>query len=224
LKPSLLQYYGRRAREYEHIYDKPERETDLAALTSLLQNVLAGEDVLEIACGTGYWTARLARVARSICATDAAAEPLELARRKSYPPGRVRLELADAYAPDAVSGQFTAGFAGFWWSHVRREELPRFIGGLHRRLGLGARVVFCDNRYVEGSSTPVDRVDTAGNSYQRRRLENGEQFEVLKNFPTPDELDWTLHREGAAEISLTQLTYYWCVTYRVGAVTLNHWS
>jgi ubiquinone/menaquinone biosynthesis C-methylase UbiE len=224
LRPSLLEYYGSRAREYERIYDKPERKADLQALTSLLQHALAGADVLEVACGTGYWTARLAQAARSICATDAAAEPLELARHKHYPSGRVRLELADAYALDTIPGHFNAGFGGFWWSHVPREDLARFLSGLHRRLGVGARVVFCDNRYVEGSSTPVHRVDAAGNGYQRRRLENGEEYEVLKNFPTPEELDWNLHRERAAEVSLTQLTYYWCVTYRVSAVPLNHWS
>lgn len=224
MKQSLLEYYSRRAREYESIYDKPERKADLEALTSLLQNALAGEDVLEVACGTGYWTARLAQAARSICATDAAAEPLELARCKNYRSGRVRFELADAYTPGSIPGHFTAGFAGFWWSHIPREELSHFIDGLHRRLGAGALVVFCDNRYVEGSSTPVHRVDAAGNGYQRRRLGNGEEYEVLKNFPTPTELDWHLNRAGAAEISLTELTYYWCVTYRVSAVTLNHWS
>jgi SAM-dependent methyltransferase len=224
LKHCLLEYYGSRAREYESIYDKPERRADLEALTSLLQSALAGEDVLEIACGTGYWTARLAGAARSICATDAVAEPLELARSKNYLSGRVRFELADAYALDGILGHFTAGFAGFWWSHVPREKLSHFVAGLHRRLGVGARVVFCDNRYVEGSSTPVHRVDTAGNSYQRRRLANGEEYEVLKNFPTLAELDRDLNRAGAGDISLTELTYYWCVTYRVRAVTLNHWS
>jgi SAM-dependent methyltransferase len=220
LKTSLLDYYGNRASEYERIYEKPERQADLQALTMLLQATLKDEDVLEIACGTGYWTERLARAARSICATDAAAEPLELARRKQYP-GDVRLEQADAYALDLVPGRFTAGFAAFWWSHVPREDLPRFLDCLHHRLGPGSLVVFCDNRFVPGSSTPIARTDERGNTYQRRLLDSGEEYEVLKNFPLPDEVQNLLRGEGVMEVSFTELTYYWCVSYVVPSETPN---
>jgi SAM-dependent methyltransferase len=223
LRASLLDYYGGRAREYERIYQKPERQADLTTLTILLQNGVAGEDVLEIACGTGYWTERLAPVARSICAVDAAPEALELARGKQYP-SRVRLEQADAYLLGSIPGRFTAGFAAFWWSHVPLNELPRFLGGLHRRLGAGARVTFCDNRFVPGSSTPISRRDAAGNTYQRRRLDNGEEYEVLKNFPLAAELEDILRGEGVTQASLTELTYYWSVSYVVPAGTLNHRS
>jgi SAM-dependent methyltransferase len=219
LNGSLLEYYGKRAVEYEQVYAKPERQPELAALTLLLQGLLAGHDVLELACGTGYWTAAVAPTARSLLATDVSPEVLELASQKSYPVGRVRLQLADAYAPEQIGGRFTAAFAGFWWSHVPRQELRRFLGPLHRRLGSGARVVLCDNRYVEGSSTPLSRTDADGNTYQRRGLQNGATYEVLKNFPSPDELDRVLGVHGATDIALTELLYYWCVTYRVGAVS-----
>jgi protein-L-isoaspartate O-methyltransferase len=215
---SLLDYYGKRAPEYERIYEKPERARDLATLTAVILRALAGEQVLEIACGTGYWTARIANVVRAVCATDAVPETLDLARQRIYPPGRVRLEQADAYAPEDVTGSFTAAFGGFWWSHVPRENLCHFLAGLHRRLGVGGRVVFCDNRYVEGSSTPITRIDASGNSYQRRRLESGEPHEVLKNFPAGDAVRRVIRDTGGADIALVELTYYWCVTYRVGAV------
>jgi SAM-dependent methyltransferase len=216
---SLLDYYGKRAEEYEQVYAKPERQPELAALALLLRGSLAGHDVLELACGTGYWTAAIAPTARSLVATDVSSEVLELARRKHYPAGRVRLETGDAYAPEQIGGRFTAVFAGFWWSHVPRQELPRFLGSLHRRMGSDALVVLCDNRYAEGSSTPISRTDAAGNTYQRRVLDNGAEFEVLKNFPSTGELKRILRSQGATDIALTELTYYWCVTYRVGAVS-----
>lgn len=215
MSPSLLEYYGRRAAEYERIYQKPERQPDLEALTALLQQLLEGEDVLELACGTGYWTAALASVVRSIVGTDASPEALALAQRKTYPAGRVRIELCNAYAPGSVPGRFTAGFSGFWWSHVPWELLPRFLGSLHRCLGPGARVVFCDNRYFEGSNTAISREDAAGNTYQRRRLANGEEYEVLKNFPAASELDRVLRSCGGTEISIDELAYYWCAAYRI---------
>ena len=50
----LRAYYARRAREYEAIYQKPERQADLRALEAGLPGVFTGRRVLEIACGTGW--------------------------------------------------------------------------------------------------------------------------------------------------------------------------
>jgi SAM-dependent methyltransferase len=211
---NMLEYYGRRAREYERIYEKPERQQDLAALRALAPGFLADADVLEVACGTGYWTEVFAPVARSVVATDSSDEVLEMARAKSYPPGRVRFRLADAFDLAPVGRGFTGGFAGFWWSHVGREQLGGFLAGLHARLAPGARVLFIDNRYVEGSSTPLSRTDAHGNTFQRRRLEDGSRYEVLKNFPDAGELEASV--AGLAEdIAVTELPYYWALSYRV---------
>ena len=46
-----------------------------------------------------------------------------------------------------------------------------------------------DNRYVEGSSTPVTERDADGNGYQLRKLADGSTHRVLKNFPTEAELE-----------------------------------
>jgi SAM-dependent methyltransferase len=213
---SLLDYYAERANEYELIYRKPERQSDLARLARELQASLAGQDVLELACGTGYWTRLYAPAAASVLATDLSPEVLGLARSKHYPPNRVRFAIADAYQPDRIPGRFTAVFAGFWWSHVPRERLAGFLAGLHHRFPSGTRVVFCDNRFVEGSSTPETRRDATGNTYQSRRLQGGAEYEVLKNFPPREEIGQTLHSAGAAEIRITELTFYWYVSYLTG--------
>ena len=49
-------------------------------------------------------------------------------------------------------------------------------------------MLIVDNRYVEGSNSRVTREDEQGNTYQRRQLDNGAEFEVLKNFPHRAEL------------------------------------
>jgi demethylmenaquinone methyltransferase/2-methoxy-6-polyprenyl-1,4-benzoquinol methylase len=212
----LLAYYAQRAHEYEQIYEKPERQLDLSRLRSWLRDALAGHRILEIACGTGYWTSAVASVAAAITATDASPEVLALARRKQYPPDRVQFEMADAYALDRVDGEFTAGFAAFWWSHVPRERQSMFLSGLHRRLGIGAVVVLMDNRFVDGSSTAISRRDAAGNTYQQRRLADGTTHEVLKNFPSSAEVKAAFWPLGA-ELSITELVYYWMVRYRVAS-------
>ena len=210
----LLTYYAHRAREYEQVYEKRERQTDLVQVRAWLREVLVGHRILEVACGTGYWTAELAPLAAGIVATDASPDVLALARQKPYPPGHVHFEVADAYALAHVSGAFTAGLAAFWWSHVPRERQVTFLAGLHARLGVGATVVFIDNRYVPGSSTPITRRDEAGNTYQQRRLADGTAHEVLKNFPTPAELKAALE-PVAQELSVVEFAYYWGVRYRV---------
>jgi SAM-dependent methyltransferase len=208
----LVDYYARRAHEYERIYDKPERQADLAILKEWIQNETADRDVLEIACGTGYWTHVCAPRAKSILAVDMAEETLEIAQAKEYPFGKVRFGKADAYHLEPVPGTFTAGLACFWWSHIPHEQLMSFLESWHRKLGLGARVIFLDNRYADGSSTPISRTDEAGNTYQLRRLDDGSEHEVLKNFPSAAELlDRIKPCSGDAKV--LELPYYWGLTY-----------
>ncbi len=210
--PTLLDYYARRIQEYEQIYQKPERLVELSLLKAYLIKLLAGRDILEVACGTGYWTAHLAPFTRSILATDASREVLDVARAKAYPPRRVRFEQTDAYTLDTIPGAFIAGFAGFWWSHVPKARLPGFLSTFHGRLQPGAQVVFVDNQYVEGSSTPLSATDPAGNTYQERRLADGSRHRILKNFPTEADLRNAV-ADAATDIRVVDFTYYWCLSY-----------
>jgi protein-L-isoaspartate O-methyltransferase len=208
----LLDYYGGRAGEYERTYEKPERQADLQRVRAWLRAELAGHRILEIACGTGYWTTWLAPVAESIVATDLNPAVLSLAQRKPYPRARVRIEVADAYALGGVAGDFTAAFAGFWWSHVPRELQDDFLASLGGRLGPRALVVLLDNRYIEGSSTPIERRDSNGNTYQRRRTADGREYEVMKNFPGRPELRAAL-APFARDLVLAEFEYYWGARY-----------
>jgi ubiquinone/menaquinone biosynthesis C-methylase UbiE len=213
-------YYARRAAEYEKIYDKPERQADLARLRAEIPAMFTGERVLEIACGTGYWTPLIAAQAESVMAVDAAKETLEIARRKAYPKAHVSFEQGDAYALPAWPHKFTAGFAGFWWSHIPLGRMDAFLKGLAARLEPGARVVFLDNRYVEGSSTPVSRRDQQGNSFQRRVLADGSSHEVLKNFPTAQDMSSRLAAFGT-DVRFTEYQYYWVASYRIMAANTS---
>lgn len=209
---SLKRYYAARAREYERIYAKPERQADLRRLERLLPPLFAGRRVLEIACGTAYWTQFLAQEASDIVAVDASLETLEIARGKAWPAGRVAFTVADAYALPDDLGKFDAAFAGFWWSHVPLAEHPRFLGSLHRRLAAGARIAFLDNRFVDGSSTPISHRDAEGNTYQRRRLDDGSEHVVLKNFPSETELRAAIAGLGTNP-RFTEFDYYWLFVY-----------
>jgi demethylmenaquinone methyltransferase/2-methoxy-6-polyprenyl-1,4-benzoquinol methylase len=209
----MERYYAQRAAEYEKIYAKPERQADLARMRSDIPALFEGARVLEIACGTGYWTPLIAARAESVVALDYNEETIAIARTKAYPRANVRFVQGDAYALPERTENFSAAYAGFWWSHVPLSRLHAFLRGLHDRLEPGAVVAFMDNRYVEGSSTPLSRRDNEGNTYQTRRLADGSTHEVLKNFPTPQELREHL----GAETQITEYEYYWVASYRIMA-------
>jgi demethylmenaquinone methyltransferase/2-methoxy-6-polyprenyl-1,4-benzoquinol methylase len=70
-----------------------------------------------------------------------------------------------------------------------------------------------DNAYVEGSSTPISRQYPEGNTYQIRRLQDGSEHEVLKNFPTEAKFHESLSMH-ATDIAVRFLDYFWIVEYR----------
>jgi demethylmenaquinone methyltransferase/2-methoxy-6-polyprenyl-1,4-benzoquinol methylase len=212
----MVHYYAERAREYERIYQRPERQPDLQWLRSLVGSAFAGADVCEVACGTGYWTEIVARSAASVLATDINEEVLAIARSKRMG-STVTFRREDAYAPSSVPERFSAGLAAFWWSHIPRSRLPGFLRGFHGRLSPGARVVFIDNIYVEGSSTPVSRTDEHGDTYQLRRLGDSGTHEVLKNFPTESELRAAVD-DMATGVRVELLRYCWILSYRLRSV------
>jgi hypothetical protein len=95
---------------------------------------------------------------------------------------------------------------------VKKSDLARFVANLSQKLVPGAVVAILDNRYAEGSSTAISRRDAEGNTYQVRHLPNGEEYEVLKNFPTPEELAEAV-RGVAREAQVETVTYYWLLTF-----------
>jgi demethylmenaquinone methyltransferase/2-methoxy-6-polyprenyl-1,4-benzoquinol methylase len=210
--PQMADYYSRRASEYERIYDKPERQSELAWLRERIPEIFRARTVLEVACGTGYWTQYIARSARHVHACDINESVLEIAREKPLPPGRVTFFRADAITLQGVQADCDAAFAGFWWSHVKKSELALFVKELSLKLRPGARVAILDNSFAEGSSTPISRRDAEDNTYQMRKLASGEEYEVLKNFPSALELTEAV-RPVAREAHLESLAYYWLLVF-----------
>ncbi len=207
----MQSYYAARAAEYDRIYLKPERQADLRAIEQWLPPKFAGARVLEVACGTGYWTQFIAPAAARVLALDAAPETMAIARTR-VDAAKVDFLPGDAYALPQHAGQFDAAFAGFWFSHVPKARRREFLLGLGARLEPGARVVFLDNLYVEGSSTPLAARDADGNTFQTRRLDDGSTHQVLKNFPSEAELLELVAELGERPV-FTTWQYYWAFEY-----------
>lgn len=203
-------YYARRAAEYEHIYARPERQQELGVLHSTIERAFAGRRIIDIACGTGFFTATAARGARSVNGIDVNEETLAIARAKGI--SNADFSVADAYALPSAGEPYEGALVTFWLSHVPRARIEEFLRGVQAVLAKDAPVVIVDNAYVEGNSTPIARRDAAGDTYQSRTLENGERYEVLKNFPSDAELAAWGERFGT-EVEVRFLDYYWLLGY-----------
>lgn len=208
----LILYYKERANEYEKIYSKPERQNDLLIATQLLQGLLANKTVFEVACGTGYWTEKIAKTAHSIVATDINETVLDIAKSKKYLPAIVDFRIADLFAL-TNSVTYESLFGGFIWSHLKLQTLPDFIDLMTSLVHENGTVIFIDNKYVEGSNLPISDTDKQGNTYQTRTLANGTSHNVLKNFPTEAFIRQLL-ADKASDINFTNLTYYWILAYK----------
>ena len=208
-----VQFYAKSAAHHDQVYDQPERQHDLADMRRHVAEALRGHVVLELACGTGYWTEVIAASAESVVATDINAEMIALAKLRALPFDKVQLRVANAYdLPDDI-GSYTAIFIGLWWSHVKRERQEKFLAHLRARVG-DVVLVLLDDAYVEGSSGTVARTDLEGNTYQISVTADGERYEIPKTYPS----DSALRKKMASmvrEIKIVRLEYYWMLTCRL---------
>jgi SAM-dependent methyltransferase len=207
------QFYAKSASNHDRVYDRPERQHDLAAMRTHVADALRGHVVLELACGTGYWTSVVAASADSVVAIDINPEMIALAKLRALPADKVQFRVADAYnLPDDL-GSFTAVFIGFWWSHVKREQQEKFLAHLRSKVG-DVVLVLLDDVYVEGSSETVARTDLEGNTYYIGVAPDGERYEIPKTYPSDSSLRKKL-ASSVREIKIVRLEYYWMLTCRL---------
>jgi ubiquinone/menaquinone biosynthesis C-methylase UbiE len=206
-------YYARRADEYDHVYALAHWQADLAILHARIPALFEGRRVFETACGTGYWTERIALRAASVHATDLNEETLAIARTRVFGPAAVTLERGDAYAPPAQRAAFDAGLAALWLSHVDLARMDEFLDAFHAALAPDAVVLMFDERDTPARRTVSSRHDAAGNRYEPRRLASGERFEIIKNFFDGARLGDLLRRH-ARDLTYEELERFWVVSYR----------
>lgn len=213
LHTDLESYYTQRADGYDAVYAAAAQQADLAILRERVPAALAGHNVLELACGSAYWTALLAESADFVLATDNNPAMLKAAQQRDLPMGKVQIAQIDALDLQ-LDGGYSACFAGFFWSHIKREDQARFLAGVRQAVGKDGLLVLVDDTYQEHDAAPVARTDAQGNTYQIETLGNGERYEYVKNFPTDSWLRKHL-APAAKEIRILRLEHYWMLTCRL---------
>ncbi|MBD3007130.1 trans-aconitate 2-methyltransferase [Streptomyces sp. 5-10] len=168
-------YYSAGAAEYDRPYGEHEA---LRELLTVVDDLPITGDVLELACGTGQWTARLAARARSVTAVDAATEVLALARARTASPS-VRFVEADLFEWRPPRRYDTVFFA-FWLSHVPPARLPDFWNTVAAALAPGGKAIFIDDGPEAAAYEEVLPNQPAPAAL--RRLDDGSQYRIVKVF------------------------------------------
>jgi 2-polyprenyl-3-methyl-5-hydroxy-6-metoxy-1,4-benzoquinol methylase len=186
-----LDYYRARALEYDKWWNRegrfdrgPEANTRWFAETTELERVVEQfdprGDVLELACGTGLWTRRLAKYAAALTAVDAAPEVLAINRAR-VGDASVRYLEADLFAWTPEDTYDACVFA-FWLSHVPVERFPAFWEMVAGALKPGGRVLFIDSARTETSTAADHVLPDDGNDTMTRKLDDGREFQIIKRF------------------------------------------
>lgn len=185
----INEYYSKRAQQYEQIYhrDDPVRQSEQNKIAEEIKETFCNRKVLEVACGTGFWTAFLSETAKTIVGIDNSNEVLEIARYKNYK-CPTDFQKCDAYNLPFPAYSFDGGMANFWFSHIPKERIRLFLNGFHRVLSNKAIVFMADNVFNEGIGGKLVRDKGEDNTYKIRVLESGEQYKVLKNYYSEEEI------------------------------------
>ena len=216
-----IAYYRARASEYDErmrrlgryasiggsVAGRPSDEDfkEIAALLEALEGMRPFESVLELACGTGWWTQWLAQHARYVTAVDAAEEMLAL-NRERVNAANVRYVLADVFSwtPDR---RYDLVFFAFWLSHVPQEPFAAFWRIVGDSLAANGRVFFIDEL---GTEEPRGMEKRLEGEAVLRELEDGRRFRAIKVFYEPNELEAKLRALGwNLEIRPAGRRFYW---------------
>lgn len=200
-----IAYYRARANEYDEWFLRqgrydygPEHNLrwfdEIKRVQQALAQFAPRGHVLELACGTGLWTAQLAQYAQHLTAVDAAPEMLAINRERV---GRAAIRYIEAdlftWQPDRL---YDVVFFGFWLSHVPPEQFNTFWNLARSALRPGGRVFFVDSRYEQtGTATDQPLRDRQATT-STRRLNDGREFQIVKVFYQPDTLTAQLAEQG----------------------------
>ena len=195
-----IDYYRARAGEYDEWwfrtgrYDRgPEFKArwraEVATVEAALDTWLEAQRpqmLLELACGTGLFTRRLAPRVPHVTAIDASPEVLAINRN------RVAAANVDYVEAELFSwrpaARYDAVFFSFWLSHVPEDRFAVFWNNVASALTPGGAAYLIDSAF-DPTSTAKDHVlpeQDAG--IVTRRLNDGREFRIVKLFWEPQVL------------------------------------
>lgn len=187
----MNRYYEARALWHDSYmsYDSNEvMEELLRPIVDILEEMIVGKTVFEIACGTGNWTQILAKRAATVLASDISPTAMEIARKKLSICCNVSTILSDAYDLGNIHNRFDVLFAADWWSHIPKQCIHGFLENARIKLHPRSTAIFIDMSFSKFFEEEPCILDNARNRVSIRKLPDGSKYRVVKNFPSESEL------------------------------------
>lgn len=131
-------------------------------------NLVKGKRVLDIACGTGYGTALLAKAAKSVVGVDVSAQAVEYATKK-FARDNVTFRKGNGRDIPAKTAEFDVVVSYETIEHL--QDYPGFIDEIKRVLKKDGLLII---------STPNDKEFPVGNHFHLHQFEENELESLLK--------------------------------------------
>ncbi len=172
-----IAYYRARAPEFDlsHHNPTPELRADLDAFAPRGR-------VLEMACGTGIWTAEILRhPVEELTCIDAAPEMFAI-HASRINDIRVQRQRHDLFNWESAE-RYEAVILAFWLSNVPPSRFAEFWGTVRRALKPDGRVFFIDDDHR--AEATEERIPDAEVPAVLRTLSNGSSHVAIKVFHQP---------------------------------------
>ncbi|HSW87547.1 MAG TPA: methyltransferase domain-containing protein [Candidatus Saccharimonadales bacterium] len=213
-KKLLAEYYNKKAHEYEEVYNIKDKKRleEQELIKKYIEESFINRYVLELACGTGYWTKSLLNTTQKVIAIDQSSEMLTIASKRYANKPNISFLQEDIYTPPTSFPKFSGCMANFLFSHIPKKDITKFLQTLHTRLETNAFVFFVDSNYQEGQGGTLVKKKGNEDTWKRRNLNNGEEYDVLKNYYSQKELE-EIFGKYSRKLLVQYLTNFWIVGY-----------
>jgi demethylmenaquinone methyltransferase/2-methoxy-6-polyprenyl-1,4-benzoquinol methylase len=202
-KAELFAYYDARADGYEDFYQgrgaaiaplADEYPIDTAGVSALLSSFGRG-DVIDLACGTGFWLSAYSANCASVTLVDQSGPALARCRQRVEALGLpamsttiVQGDLFEARLPEA---SYDSCLLGFLLSHLTDPQTDALFDRLRIILRPRSEIAVIDSVWSEARRPYCQR-----ESFERRTVPDGPSFMIRKKYYDRLELESLLLRHG----------------------------
>ncbi|MEM7555975.1 MAG: class I SAM-dependent methyltransferase [Cyanobacteria bacterium P01_A01_bin.84] len=211
-----ISYYKARAQEYDEWfyrigrYDRGEENnqrwfSQIETVQTALHGLGKFESILELACGTGIWTKELINMGKSVTAVDASEEVIQINKNKlnsltkisstNTSLKNIEYQQLDLFSWEPEK-QYELVLFAFWLSHIPPNLLDEFFDKVYRSVLPQGQIFIIDSRWSETSSAINHDFRNGKDIYQQRKLNNGEEFQIVKVYYQSDLLQEKLQKAG----------------------------
>jgi ubiquinone/menaquinone biosynthesis C-methylase UbiE len=216
----MMEYYDERAPEYDEIYQgkgpsisEPQvYKKDVEAIEVMCRDFGRGH-LIDVGCGTGYWLPFYSGNCTGITLVDQSRRMLgECQKRIKELEMDAEVHFVKGNFMDVrfFSKVYDAAVAGFFISHLQKDNERRFWNKLRRLLKPEADVL-----WIDGSWSKTRKKYRAKDGFQKRTLNDGRIFTIYKKYYDEHDI-----RAITAEYSLTLRTLYAGEVFFAAHVTL----